>query len=86
MRRLGVILGSLFIADGLIALLGGREAVKWVDKRVGSRLPCSWERTLKKMESVDRRILTAWGVNNVMAGTAMILSALPREEVETAEA
>ncbi|GEM_PF-6067416 len=76
MRKLGWILGGLFLLDGLVALIGGKRSVKWMDTRLSKRLPRRLGRTLHQAGKADRRVLRAWGINQIIAGIGMTLAAL----------
>lgn len=76
MRKIGWILGGLFLLDGLIALIGGMRSVKWMDTRLSKRLPKRLGKTLHEASKADRRVLRAWGVNQLIAGVGMTLAAL----------
>ena len=72
MGKVGWILGGLYAVDGLIALVGGRRVMKWADRRFGRRLPSKWAHLLKQGTNVKPGVLTAWGINNLLAGMGML--------------
>lgn len=76
MRRLGWILGGLFLLDGLVALIGGRRSVKWANAKLSRRLPRSLGKTLREATHADKRVIRAWGINQVIAGIGMTMPAL----------
>lgn len=73
MRYVGWVLGGLFLVDGLFALIGKRDLLKWANTAVGKRLPNPVEKTLKKATHVNNTTLTTMGINNLVAGAGMLL-------------
>lgn len=72
MRTLGLILGGLFAVDGLTALIGGKELMKWANTTLGPKTsPCCSD-FLKRATEMDDRLYLAWGINNLLAGSIMI--------------
>lgn len=76
MRLLGWTLGGLFLLDGLIALIGGKRSVKWADQKLSKRLPKPLGKTLHEATRADKRVIRAWGINQLIAGIGMTLAAL----------
>jgi len=72
MRLFGLILGGLFVADGAIALVGGRRIMKWSYEKFGKKTNGRLARTLKHGARVEPGMLTAWGINNMLAGMGML--------------
>jgi hypothetical protein len=73
MRILGWLLGGLLLTDGLLSLIGKRDLVCQLNSAVGNRLPAPVGETLKKATDVNPTALTAMGINNLVAGTGMVL-------------
>jgi len=72
MRNWGWILGGLFVADGIIALVGGPRLLKWSYKKYGKQAPKHLARQLKEAQDLGPAMTGAWGVNNVVAGLGML--------------
>jgi len=75
MRIFGWIFGGLFLLDGMLALIGKRALVKRLDTRIGRRLPARIGRKLHRATALNNTAVTAWGINNVLAGVGMLLVA-----------
>lgn len=75
MRYVGWILGGVYLLDGILALSRKRAMVKKVGATVMKRLPDRMERTVKRMTNVNDTAMTAMGINNIIAGTGMVLVA-----------
>lgn len=76
MRTAGMIIGGLFLLDGLTALCCGKSAVSWANRRLGNRLPGGVRRFMRETEEVDNRIITTWGINNTIAGASIMLASM----------
>lgn len=76
MRTAGMILGGLFLVDGLMALCCGKSAARWVNNTFGKSVPGGVREVMKQTEKVDDRVLTSWGINNTIAGTAILLTSM----------
>ncbi len=75
MRYVGWTLGGLFLVDGLLALIGKQDFVKLISNTVGKKLPAPVTKTLKRAGSVNDTAMTGMAINNVIAGTGMVLVA-----------
>lgn len=73
MRYVGWILGGLFLADGLLSLIGKRDLVARVNSAVGKKLPGKVEAKLNKATDVSDTALSMMGINNLIAGVGMVL-------------
>jgi len=76
MRNWGWILGGLFVADGIIALTGGRRMMKWSYDKFGKKTHGRLAGALKEGAHMQPGVLKAWGVNNMLAGMGMLALAL----------
>lgn len=76
MRTFQVAAGAIFLADGLTALLGGKRLAQRVYSFMSERCPKCCRDSMKEFADIDPRVLTAWGVNNALAGSLMILTGL----------
>ena len=72
MRNLGWILGGLFLADGIIALVGGPRIMKWSYQKFGKKAPKRLARQMKEAQDIAPGMMGAWGINNVLAGLGML--------------
>jgi hypothetical protein len=66
----------LYVADGLIALIGRRKALKWMDSTVTPRMPRNWRGTMHELADMDDRMLSMLGINQVLAGAGLLLASL----------
>jgi hypothetical protein len=75
MRYVGWTLGGLFLVDGLVALFGKQDFIKLLSEKMGKKLPAPVHKTLKRASSVNDTAMAGMAINNVIAGTGMVLVA-----------
>ena len=85
MRSFGLIIGGLFIADGLTALIGGKNLMKWAESTLGPKISPCCSNFLKRAAEMDEDLYLAWGANNLLAGSIMIALAAHTGCAKTAE-
>ncbi|MHB0937080.1 MAG: hypothetical protein ACYC6A_11895 [Armatimonadota bacterium] len=72
MRKWGWILGGLFVADGVIALVSGRRILNWAEKKARKLPRGRLAKLMKQGRQIQPGMLKAWGINNVLAGLGML--------------
>ncbi len=74
MKKLGLILGGIYLVNGVIDLLGGEHAMKWMHSTMAKRLPAPVGNSLRKMTELNPTALRTIGVLNLLGGIGMVLA------------
>ena len=77
MRYLGWIIsgiGSMFALNGLITLVGGKQILRWAERRMPRGSRPRWGSTIRHSALMQPGMLTALGINNLLAGLGMLIA------------
>jgi len=74
MKKLGWILGGIYLVNGIIDLVGGKHAMKWMHHKMARKLPHPVGKALKRMTEVNPVALRTMGILNLVGGTGLVLA------------
>jgi hypothetical protein len=75
MRYIGLVLGGLFLADGLLSLVRKQPLLRVVSESAGDNIPRRAQRSIEKATDMNGHAMMAQGINNTIAGAGMLLLA-----------
>lgn len=73
MKKLGWLLGGIYLVNGIIDLFGGEKAMKWMRSVMAKRLPSPVGHGLRKMTDLNPTALRTMGILNLLGGVGMVL-------------
>lgn len=76
MRSLQITAGAVLLTYGAALMIGKQKYARWSCARKSRFLPKCYQGTLKQFAEAGPSVYFYWGLNNVLAGSLMLITAI----------